>query len=134
MGSTFVIIPVHSGSLSKICSHTVAAAEDSGRLGNFLRWYVNTQPCPNISKLAMQGMPSNCQIGNASERKRLTMKKQMSLSLILHYKPLQHPKPRQELVATTGKPIKLPVIYLLHCICGHLIHLHPVAVLQWILE
>ena len=44
---------------SKFCSHTVAAAEDSGCLGNFFRWYVHTQPCPNISKLGMQGMPSN---------------------------------------------------------------------------
>ena len=57
---------------------------------------------------------------------------QWSLCPLLHYKPLQHPKPRQELVATTGTQIKSLVIYLLHCICGHLIHLHvhlhPVAV------
>ena len=55
MGNTFVIIPVHSGSRS----HTVAAAEDSGQLYEFLQWYINTQPCPNVTALGMQGMPSN---------------------------------------------------------------------------
>ena len=44
---------------SKICSHTVAAAKDSGQLCEFLQWYTDTQPCPNITVLGMQGMPSN---------------------------------------------------------------------------
>ena len=43
----------------QIWSHTLAAAEDSGQLFECLQWYVRTQPCPNITTLGMQGMPSN---------------------------------------------------------------------------
>ena len=54
---------------SKLCSHTVAAAEDSGQLCEFLQWYINTQPCPNVTALGMQGMPSNRR-KKLSDRKR----------------------------------------------------------------
>ena len=59
---------------SKICSHTVAAAEDSGQLCNFLQWYIGSQPCPNITALGMQGMPSN-RGKKLSERKRQRKRK-----------------------------------------------------------
>ena len=74
---------------SKICSHTIAAAEDSGQLCNYLQWYLDTQPCPNVTALGMQGMPSNR--GKLSDRerqrKRLTVI-QMSLFLVLHWQQL----------------------------------------------
>ena len=59
---------------SKICSHTVAAAVDSGQLCEFLQWYIDTQPCPNITALGMQGMPSN-RGKKLSDRKRRLKRK-----------------------------------------------------------
>lgn len=59
---------------SKICSHTIAAAEDSGQLCQFLQWYSRTQPCPNVTALSMQGMPSN-RGKKLSDRKRQRKRK-----------------------------------------------------------
>lgn len=42
---------------SKICSHTVAVAHLNGSLEEFLSWYVSCAPQPNITSLAMTGMP-----------------------------------------------------------------------------
>ena len=59
---------------SKICSHTIAAAEDSGKLCEFLQWCASTQPCPNMTALGMQGMPSN-RGRKLSDRKRQRKRK-----------------------------------------------------------
>ena len=59
---------------SKICSHTIAAAEDSGQLCEFLQWYIDTKPCPNVTALGMQGMPSN-RGKKQSDRKRQRKRK-----------------------------------------------------------
>ena len=42
---------------SQICSHTVAASECNGELELFLRWYISCAENPNISTLAMSGLP-----------------------------------------------------------------------------
>ena len=43
---------------SKICSHTVAVAQLNNSLREFLDWFVSSSPQPNITALAMSGMPS----------------------------------------------------------------------------
>lgn len=47
-----------SWSLAKICSHTLAVAETNAELSAFLQWYVRSGTEPNITTLAMQGLPS----------------------------------------------------------------------------
>jgi len=42
---------------SQICSHTIAAAESTGELASFLQWYTKCAEIPNISTLAMSGLP-----------------------------------------------------------------------------
>ena len=42
---------------SQLCSHTVAVAERSGDLLSFLQWYITYAKNPNISTLAMSGLP-----------------------------------------------------------------------------
>ena len=42
---------------SQICSHTIAAAESNGELAFFLQWYTKCAESPNISTLAMSGLP-----------------------------------------------------------------------------
>ena len=42
---------------SQICSHTIAAAESNGELASFLQWYTKCAESPNISTLAMSGLP-----------------------------------------------------------------------------
>ena len=43
---------------SKICSHTVAVAQANNSLKEFLQWYVSSSFQPNITSLAMSGMPT----------------------------------------------------------------------------
>ena len=43
---------------ANICRHTLAVAEANGELLKFLQWYSATGSAPNISTLAMQGLPS----------------------------------------------------------------------------
>ena len=49
---------------SKSYSHSVAAAESTGQLCEFLQWYITTQPCTDTTALGMQGMLSNCREKN----------------------------------------------------------------------
>ena len=42
----------------KICSHTVAVAELNGELGMFIELFTKKAKPPNITKLALHGMPS----------------------------------------------------------------------------
>ena len=42
---------------SQLCSHTVAVAEHNGDLLSFLQWYITFARNPNMSTLAMIGLP-----------------------------------------------------------------------------
>ena len=42
---------------AKICSHTLAVAEANGELKQFLQWYSTSGVSPNITILAMEGLP-----------------------------------------------------------------------------
>jgi len=42
---------------SQICAHTLVSAEVNGELHLFLQWYNMNSPQPNISSLAMTGLP-----------------------------------------------------------------------------
>ena len=42
---------------SQICAHTLVSAEVNGELNLFLQWYNMNKPQPNISRLAMTGLP-----------------------------------------------------------------------------
>ena len=41
----------------KICSHTVAAAEVSGKLIEFLEWHIKQKSSPNLTNLSLAGIP-----------------------------------------------------------------------------
>ena len=43
---------------SRICSHTVAVAQVNNSLKDFLEWHTGSSSQPNITSLAMSGMPS----------------------------------------------------------------------------
>ena len=57
---------------SKICSHTLAVAETNGELKDFLQWYSTSRVSPNITNLAMEGLPKGRagQKGGRAKRKR----------------------------------------------------------------
>ena len=56
---------------ANICSHTLAVAETNGELLKFLQWYTAMGNAPNISVLAMQGLPSGRgRKGGQPKRKR----------------------------------------------------------------
>ena len=59
---------------AKICSHTLAVAETNGELKQFLQWYTTSGVSPNITTLAMEGLPKGRagQKGGRSKRKRMT--------------------------------------------------------------
>jgi len=58
-------------SSAKICGHTLAVAETNGELSDFLQWYVRSRMEPNITTLAMQGLPSGRgKKGGKPKRKR----------------------------------------------------------------
>lgn len=42
---------------AKMCSHTVAVAERSGKLAVFVRWYMSTNQETSITNLGMLNMP-----------------------------------------------------------------------------
>ena len=58
---------------AKICSHTLAVAETNGELKQFLQWYTTSGVSPNITTLAMEGLPKGRagQKGGRSKRKRM---------------------------------------------------------------
>ena len=57
---------------ANICSHTLAVAETNGELLKFLHWYSDAGNAPNISTLAMQGLPSGRgRKGGQPKRKRI---------------------------------------------------------------
>ena len=102
---------------------------------SLLRGYVYTQPYPNLSILAMRKMPSNAG-KNLSDRKFQHKRKagNEEADVFVLCPALGTSATHQttkEIVATTEKQIRLLVTYLLHCICAHLIHLHPALALQW---
>lgn len=49
--------PCLQWSSSQICSHTLAASECNQEMAAFLEWYTKFVESPNISKLAMSGLP-----------------------------------------------------------------------------
>jgi len=42
---------------SQVCSHTLAVAEQNGELLKFLQWYVKLGQGPNLSSIALSGLP-----------------------------------------------------------------------------
>lgn len=57
---------------SQICSHTLVAAEINGELRLFLQWYTSSDLQPNITQLAMAGLPKGRgRKGGVPKRKRL---------------------------------------------------------------
>ena len=42
---------------SQICSHTLVAAETNGEVQLLLQWYTSSDLQPNITQLAMAGLP-----------------------------------------------------------------------------
>ena len=58
-------------SSSKICSHTVAVANYNDSLPQFLEWYVSSASQPNITTLAMSGMPP----GRGRKKNQITRKR-----------------------------------------------------------
>ena len=60
---------------TKICSHTLAASQVSGKLSNFLSWYTFTNQETNITSLSMLHMPSGRgRKGGVPKRKRSRLK------------------------------------------------------------
>ena len=56
---------------SQICSHTIAAAEQNQELLEFLEWYVKLGQAPNLSSLALSGLPKGRgQKGGRAKRQR----------------------------------------------------------------
>ena len=56
---------------SHICAHTLVAAELNGELHLFLQWYKKNNPQPNITQLAMAGLPKGRgRKGGIPKRKR----------------------------------------------------------------
>ncbi|XP_065893382.1 uncharacterized protein [Dysidea avara] len=54
-----------------ICAHTVATAEANGDLGSFITWYVANKCRPNLTSIALQGMPTGAgRKGGVAKRKR----------------------------------------------------------------
>ena len=45
-------------SLGIICSHSVVVAEQNGELRDFVNWFKKAKKRPNLTKLALTGMPS----------------------------------------------------------------------------
>ena len=57
--------------LSQICSHTLAVAEQNSELLKFLDWYVRLSQGPNLSSLALSGLPKGRgQKGGKPKRQR----------------------------------------------------------------
>ena len=56
----------------KICQHTVAAAETTGKLNKFCEWWKKQSHSPNIESLAMSGLPKGVagQKGSVPKRSR----------------------------------------------------------------
>jgi len=56
---------------SQICAHSLVAAEVNGELHLFLQWYTSNNVQPNISQLAMAGLPAGRgRKGGIAKRKR----------------------------------------------------------------
>ena len=82
---------------SKICSHTVAVAEKNGDLHAFLQWYICTNQEPNITSVAMSGLPSGRgRKGGVPKRKRNTASQKTQPEVVVH-----RPATRPVLPATT---------------------------------
>ena len=82
---------------SKICAHTVAVAEKNGDLHAFLEWYICTNQEPNITALAMSGLPSGRgRKGGVPKRKRSVASQRTQPEVVVH-----RPATRPHLPATT---------------------------------
>ena len=56
---------------SQICSHVVAVSDKLGELSSFLKWFINTKQQPNVTSLAMHGLPAGRgRKGGVPKRKR----------------------------------------------------------------
>jgi len=83
---------------AKICSHTVAVSALNGVLEEFLAWYRSSGTIPNVTSLAMAGMPSNrgCKKGQSSHSRKGARKKNVPPDTIialppgLHHQPASH--------------------------------------------
>ena len=75
---------------SKICAHTVAVAEKNGELLTFLQWYIRTNQEPNITSLAMSGLPSGRgRKGGVPKRKRSVADGKRQPEVVVHRRATQ---------------------------------------------
>ena len=88
---------------SGICSHSIAVAEVNHDLHTFLQWYNMSETEPNISSLAMAGLPSGRGRKGGVPRRKRSLKKDVAL---------EHVKLRQATVGNMGSksPDSIPVL------------------------
>ena len=84
---------------SKICSHSIAVAEVNGDLCSFLQWYNTSGTEPNITALAMSGLPSGRGRKGGVPRRKRTQKKDV---------PVEHVTLRQATVSSANGSYKSP--------------------------
>lgn len=71
---------------SKICAHTVAIVGKNNDLCTFLQWYICTNQEPNISTLAMSGLPSGRgRKGGVPKRKRRIANQNKLQQVMVHH-------------------------------------------------
>ena len=86
-------------SSANICSHTLAVAEANGELLKFLQWYSAAGNAPNISTLAMQGLPSGRgRKGGQPKRKRTKEPSVAETFVTVNKSPPPPPPPGQHKV------------------------------------
>ena len=44
---------------NKVCAHTIATAETTGKLQDFVLWLIKQKCAPNLSNLALHGIPKD---------------------------------------------------------------------------
>ena len=70
---------------SEICSHTIAVAKKNGDLYTFLQWYIRANQEPNITSLAMGGLPSGWgHKGGIPKHKRSSASQKTQLEVVVH--------------------------------------------------
>ena len=59
----------------KLCSHTIAVAEVTGKLKEFTNWPIKQKCAPNYSKLSLHGLPKGAGEKGGGTQRRKTMKR-----------------------------------------------------------
>ena len=60
----------------KLCSHTTAVAEVTGKLKEFTQWLIKQRCAPNYNKLALHGLPKGAgKKGGGTQRRKTTKRK-----------------------------------------------------------